>query len=165
MVKEAGLDDIIVTPEFVKQWDNTWDVIVNKQHWNKPFDYYLNTDIYSDGLPQLQEVNVTEINAFKFAGGWFTLISKSLLDKTGIPESFGHYGLEDTYIMACAYTLKQKGHSISQFVLENLIIGENHLYRTNNTIKNYISSKDRKKEFLKIAEANFEKELNIFNKQ
>ena len=165
MVKEAGLDDIIVTPEFVKQWDNTWDVIVNKQHWNKPFDYYLNTDIYSDGLPQLQEVNVTEINAFKFAGGWFTLISKSLLDKTGIPESFGHYGLEDTYVMACAYMLKQKEHSISQFVLENLIIGENHLYRTNDTIKKYIISKDRKKEFLKIAEANFEKELNIFNKQ
>ena len=165
MVKEAGLDDIIVTPEFVKQWDNTWDVIVNKQHWNKPFDYYLNTDIYSDGLPQLQEVNVTEINTFKFAGGWFTLISKSLLDKTGIPESFGHYGLEDTYVMACAYMLKQKGHSISQFVLENLIIGENHLYRTNDTIKKYIVSKDRKKEFLKIAEANFEKELNIFNKQ
>ena len=165
MVKEAGLDDIIVTPEFVKQWDNTWDVIVNKQHWNKPFDYYLNTDIYSDGLPQLQEVNVTEINTFKFAGGWFTLISKSLLDKTGIPESFGHYGLEDTYVMACAYMLKQKGHSISQFVLENLIIGENHLYRTNDTIKKYIVSKDRKKEFLKIAEANFEKELNIFTKQ
>jgi hypothetical protein len=67
--------------------------------------------------------------------------------------------------MACAYMLKQKGHSISQFVLENLIIGENHLYRTNNTIKKYITSKDRKKEFLKIAEANFEKELNIFNKQ
>ncbi len=85
------------------------------------------------------------------------------MDKTGIPESFGHYGLEDTYVMWCCELMRQKGNIVSQFVLENLIVGEIHKNRTNNTIKKFISSKDRKLEFKKIAEDNFEKELNLFN--
>jgi hypothetical protein len=52
---------------------------------------------------------------------------------------------------------------VSQFVLENLIVGEIHKNRTNDTIKKFISSKDRKLEFKKIAELNFQNELNIFN--
>jgi hypothetical protein len=122
----------------------------------------LNTDIYSDGLPQLQEVNVTEINAFKFAGGWFTLISKSLLDKTGIPESFGHYGLEDTYVIECCNILRQKGKDVFQFILENHIIGESYTHRPNETIKKYISSISKKNEFTKIAHENFPIEINKF---
>ena len=35
----------------------------------------------------------------KFAGGWFTCIHKSILDKITVPESFGHYGMEDTFLM------------------------------------------------------------------
>ena len=163
MVKSTGINDFVVTPQFVKQWDNTWDIVANKNYWNKPINYHLNSNIYLDSLPQNEEIEVKEINNFKFAGGWFTLITKSLLDKTGIPESFGHYGLEDTYVMWCCELMRQKGNIVSQFVLENLIVGEIHKNRTNNTMKKFISSKDRKLEFKKIAEDNFEKELNLFN--
>jgi len=162
MAKQSNLENIIVTPEFVKQWDNTWDVVTNKNYLNKPINYHLDSNIYYDSLPQLEEVGVKEIPTFKFAGGWFTLISKSLLNEIGIPESFGHYGLEDTFVMACSSIMKQKGKQVSQFVLENMISGEIRKNRTNNTIKKYILSKDRKEEFKKIAHSNWESEINNF---
>ena len=163
MAKETGLENIIVTPQFVKQWDDTWDVVVNKNFWNKPTNYHFDSNIYVDSLPQLEEIQVKEIPSFKFAGGWFTLISKSLLNEIGIPESFGHYGLEDTFVMACSFMMRQKGKLVSQFILENLIVGENHKNRTNQTIKKYISVKDRKEEFKKIAHSNWETEISLFN--
>ena len=163
MVKVAGLDNIIVSPQFVKQWDNTWDIIANKKYLNYPTNYHLNCNIYEEGLPQLEEINVTQINGFKFAGGWFTLISKDLLNRVGIPESFGHYGLEDTFVMACSYAMAQKGESVSQFILENLVVGENHINRANESIKKYIKSIDRKEEFKQIAHSNWENEINLFN--
>jgi len=163
MIKESGFEDIIVTPEFVKQWDNTWDMVANKNYWNHPLNYHLNANIYKDSIPTFDEIQIKELVGYKFAGGWFTLISKSILDKTGIPESFGHYGLEDTYVMFCCGIMKNNNINVSQFILENLIVGEIHKNRTNNTIKSYLSNRDRKDEFKKIAEANFTNELNLFN--
>jgi hypothetical protein len=162
LAKSNGLNMVVVTPEFVKQWDDTWDVIVNKKYHLASTDYYKTTDIQKDSLLSSDEVNILEIPTFKFAGGWFTLISKAILDKTGVPESFGHYGLEDTFVMYCCQVMKQRGENVSQLVVENLIAGEIHKSRTNHTIKSFISSKDRKDEFRKIAEENFNSELNNF---
>jgi hypothetical protein len=162
MIKEQGLDMFVITPQFVKQWDNTWDVVTNKNYWNEPINYHLNCNIYKEGLPQLEEISVTQINQLKFAGGWFTLISKSLLDRVGIPESFGHYGLEDTFIMACGSLLTQRGENVGQFILENLIVGENHKNRPNESIKKYLSIKNKKEEFKQIAHSNWENEISLF---
>jgi hypothetical protein len=122
----------------------------------------LDANIYYDSLPQLEEIGVKEIPTFKFAGGWFTLISKSLLNEIGIPESFGHYGLEDTYIIECMNIMKSNNDYISQFIVENLVIGESYTQRCNETIKKYIASKNRKDEFTKIAMNNFRNELTNF---
>jgi len=163
IIKEQGLEMFIVTPQFVKQWDNNWDIIVNKNYWNTDINYHLNNDSFRDIYPQEEKTGIAQINQFKFAGGWFTLITKSLLEKIGIPESFGHYGLEDTFIMACSAMLSQKDIPVYQFIMENLICGENKRYRTNDTIRKYITSKDRKEEFRKIAESNWDKEISNFN--
>jgi hypothetical protein len=162
-LKSDNFDMFVITPEFVKQWDNTWDIIVNKNYWNMPLDYYKNNNVFADCLTQFEDVNVKKIETFKFAGGWFTLISKPLLDKVSVPESFGHYGLEDTFIMVCSSFMVNKGIEVNQFIIENLICGENHKNRTNESIKKYISSKDRKEEFRKIAESNWDKEISLFN--
>lgn len=163
-LKENNLTNFVITPEFVKQWDNTWDVVTNKKYWGYPINFHLNADIYNESIPQLEEMALKEIQTFKFAGGWFTLISKDLLNKIGVPESFGHYGLEDTFVMACSMIMKQKGEDVSQFILENLIVGENHKNRANQSIKKYLSIKDRKEEFKKIAHSNWESEINKFIK-
>lgn len=162
MLKEGGIDNFVVTPEFVKQWDNTWDVIVNERFLNKPLNYHESADVYEDTLPEYGEAGVKEIQSIKFAGGWFTCLSGELLKKTGIPESFGHYGLEDTYVTECMNIMKSQNDYISQFVIENLVIGESYTQRPNETIKSFIKSKNRKEEFTKIATDNFRNELKNF---
>lgn len=162
MLKEGGINEFVVTPQFVKQWDNTWDVIVNERFWNHQLDYELIADVYEDTLPEYGEVGVQEIQSHKFAGGWFTCLSGDLLRKTGIPESFGHYGLEDTYVTECMNIMKSKNDYISQFVIQNLVIGESYTQRPNETIKSFIKSKNRKEEFTKIATDNFRNELKNF---
>jgi hypothetical protein len=165
MLKEGGINEFVVTPQFVKQWDNTWDVIVNERFWNHQLDYELIADVYEDTLPEYGEVGVQEIQTHKFAGGWFTCLSGDLLRKTGIPESFGHYGLEDTYVTECMNIMKSKNDYISQFVVQNLVIGESYTQRPNETIKQFIASKNRKAEFTKIANDNFKIELENFYKK
>ena len=162
MLKEGGIDNFVVTPQFVKQWDTTWDVIVNERFLNQPLNYHEGADVYEDTLPEYAEAGVKEIQSIKFAGGWFTCISGDLLRKTGIPESFGHYGLEDTYVTECMNIMKSNNDYISQFVVENLVIAESYTQRPNETIKSFIASKNRKDEFTKIATDNFRNELKNF---
>jgi len=159
----GGTNMFVITPEFVKQWDDTWDVVVNKKYHLSKLNYHLTADIYKESLQDIGEIDIVELPYLKFAGGWFTLITKPLLDRTGIPESFGHYGLEDTFVMFCSQIMRQRGEDVRQFGLQNLVAGEIHKARTNQTIKSFIKSKDRKDEFRKIAEANFNLELNKFN--
>ena len=161
-IKESNIDLFVLTPQFVKQWDNTWDVLVNKAFLNHPIDYELVADVYKDTLPDIGEIEVKPIPTFKFAGGWFTLITKNLLSKTGIPESLGHYGLEDTFVIECCNILRNQGIEVFQFILENHIIGESYTHRPNETIKKYISNISKKEEFTKIAHTNFPIELNKF---
>jgi hypothetical protein len=161
-IKESNVDLFILTPQFVKQWDSTWDIIVNKNFMNKPYDYELVSDVYIDTLPDLEPVSIQQINGIKFAGGWFTLLSADLVREVGIPESIGHYGLEDTFIIECSKIINSSGGNVSQFILENLIIAESYTQRPNETIKQYISSKNKKQEFTKIATDNFKKEINRF---
>jgi hypothetical protein len=161
-IKEENIDLFILTPQFVRQWDTSWDILVNKNFLNHPLYYHELSDVYIDTLPQIDEIQIKQINDIKFAGGWFTLISGKLLREITIPESLGHYGLEDNFVIECSKILKQKGISVPQFILENFIIGESYTHRPNQTIKKYISSINKKDEFTKIAHSNFPIELNKF---
>ena len=128
-IKESNINLFVLTPQFVKQWDNTWDVVVNDRFLSYPIDYELVADVYKDTLPDIGEIEVKPIPNFKFAGGWFTLISKDLLSTTGVPESLGHYGLEDTFVIECCNILRNQGAEVFQFVLENqtLLLTFEHL--------------------------------------
>lgn len=163
---ESGFENVIITPQFVKQWDETWDVLVNENFINHEFDYELIADVYEDTLPNLNDIDIQMIDTFKFAGGWFTLISNSVLKTIRIPESFGHYGLEDTFVIECCKIMKHRGYNINQFIMRNLIIGESYIHRPNETVKKFIHSINRKSEFAKIANDNFLNELKkIYEKQ
>jgi len=156
----------IITPEIVKIWDNTWDCLVNENFLDKPLDYQKTNDPYKDsgvtGDVTVESVinNFPNQPRFKFAGGWMTCISSSLLNKIGVPESFGHYGYEDTFIMWASEKLIQSEQlDIQQFKLKNLVVCENYKYRSNYHYLNNLSAYDKREEFKKIAEANFPKEL------
>ena len=161
-LNKLNLQNIIITPQFVRQWDKTWDVLVNDKFINKPLMYHENNDVFIDILSQNNDIEIEMINDIKFAGGWFTLISKELLIKTDIPDSLGHYGLEDTFIIECSKILNLKEKKVYQFILKNLIIGESYTQRPNETVKKYISNINKKNEFLDIARNNFSNELKKF---
>ena len=145
-----GVKDItysIITPELVRIWDNTWDVLVNKNFINEKVGYQKIADPYEcsglKGDVSLERVeNIKSPQSrFKFAGGWFTCISASLLNKVGVPESFGHYGYEDTFIMVACEKLVRTGEDIQQFKIKNLVVCENYKYRDNHHYLNGISAK------------------------
>ena len=156
---------IILTPELVRIWDNTWDVLVNETFLTKPIGYQKTNDPYKDsgikGQVDLVETYNTRSpqSPFKFAGGWFTCLSGELLKLTDVPESFGHYGYEDTYIMIAAKILKEKGFPIKQYRTKNLVVCENYKYRDNKYISEFISPIDRREEYKKVANDNFQPEL------
>lgn len=156
----------IITPEIVKIWDNTWDCLVNEQFLDKPIGYQKTNDPYKDsgikGEISIQTIQNTIPNQprFKFAGGWFTCISGELLRRIGIPESFGHYGYEDTFVMWASEKITQTtSDEIYQFKIQNLVVCENYKYRNNSHYINNLSVYDRREEFKKIAESNFNLEL------
>ena len=151
----------IITPEIVKVWDNSWDCLVNEKFLNEPTDYQKNNNPFVDcGIKGDISVETVVCNwpnhpTMKFAGGWFTCIHKSILDKITVPESFGHYGMEDTFLMWACEKLKFG----QQYKIKNLVICENYKFRFNQHITNRLASISRKDEFLKIAQSNFPIEL------
>ena len=160
--KDAGARNFIITPQFVRQWDASWDDIVHGEYRFKPLMYHETADIIQDGLYNLGEVSLAPMNTFKFAGGWCTLLSNDLLKSIGIPESFGHYGMEDTFIVEVCKYLQVNRHSSNprQYLLVNHIVGENYKYRTNSHLKGMVVSRNRKEEFRAIATGHFGNELN-----
>lgn len=155
-------DESIITPEIVKVWDNSWDCLVNENFIKEPINYQKTNNPFKDsgikGDISVENVicNWPNHPTMKFAGGWFTCISRKLLDKITVPESFGHYGLEDTFLMYACDKLKIG----TQYKIKNLVICENYLFRDNVYLTNRLASVSKKDEFLKIAQENFQKEYD-----
>jgi hypothetical protein len=153
---------LIITPEITRLWDNTWDVITNINRFNEEANHknYFNRDPYlTTGL--LDEVTLEKINTFKFGGGWFTLLSSKLLEKVIIPDKMGPYYMDDTFIMYCCIEGKNKGFEASQYIVSNEIIIENNKFRYN-PYKNYLSNINKRDEYIKIAQDNFNQSILDF---
>lgn len=150
----------ILTPQISKMWDNSWDCLVNDNFIYDSTEDFKNKDAFITA-DCLGDVSVKPINEFKFGGGWGTLISTPLLRKIDIPDSLGHYGLEDTFLMIGSSFLKQNGVNVTQFILENEVLVEDNKFRFN-PYKKYLNNIDRREEFKIIAHNNFEKELIKF---
>jgi len=158
-VEQSGYTKYVITPEIVRQWDVTWDCLVNEKFINKPIGYQAKNNPYEDAKIGenilLEEMTNTIPNQpyMKFGGGWFAVISRGLLDRVPFPENYGHYGLDDTYLMWGAYVVKDV--NIKQFKLKNVVVCENYFDRIT-TYKGKIQFIDRREEYKKINE-------NLFN--
>jgi hypothetical protein len=160
--KNVDNEYYVISPQTPKLWDGTWDVLVNKFYQNEQYGFEKLINPYSILTQDYGEIILSPINTFKFGGGWFNLISAKLLQLTDIPDSFGPYGIDDTYVMYCCEIMKKKQMNPQQYIIENLVVVENYACRTNPYI-NYLYSIDKKDEYRKQAELNFEKELNNFH--
>jgi hypothetical protein len=165
-IEASGHEKYIITPEIVRYWDTTWDCLVNENFLNKELDYCKTCNPFTEsgikGEVRVEEVSNTIFNQprFKFGAGWFTLISKPLLDRIPLPASMGAYGPDDTFLMWAMEKLKKAGINITQFKLKNCVVCENFKYRNQQEYDALITRIDRKDEFLKIAQKNLVLELH-----
>lgn len=157
-------DYYIISPQLTKLWDSTWDVLCSEDYSFEEYGFERTQDPF-DILNDISGImfgpTLLPIPVFKFGGGWFNMISAKLLWKTDIPDSFGPYGIDDTYVMHCCELMKQKGISVQQYVLENLIVAENYKFR-DNPYEDYLQIIDRKSQYRNIAETNMGLELRKF---
>jgi len=152
----------ILTPQVVRLWDDTWDVIVNDRYLMKPFGQgYKEEDPFAAVLSTVDEVGIRRVPFFKFGGGWFNLLSTKLLKLVDVPDSFGPYGVDDTFVMMCSSEMTKKGYKVLQYVVTELIVAENIKYRCNPYI-NFLSLINKQDEFRKIAEDNLPREVQNF---
>ncbi len=159
--KHIKEDYYIISPQTPKLWDSTWDVLVNDIYLTQPYGFEKTIDPYSVLTTDYGDVSLSPIDEFKFGGGWFNLISTKLLKLTDIPDSFGSYGIDDTYVMCCCNIMKQKQLKPQQYIMNNLVVAENYKYRYNSYYQ-YLKIIDKKDEFRVKAENNFQNELNKF---
>jgi hypothetical protein len=143
---KSKYENYIITPEYVKMWDNTWDVLVNnsfKGKSNDPF-YVLTNDPIEDSSSLYGDIVLEplEHGVFKFGGGWFTLFSKKLLDSIEFPKDIKGYGAIDTIIMEFCKLLP----NTIQYKVKNLVICEDRKYLGKSSYSSYISNIDRKEE-------------------
>ena len=171
-LNQSEYSKFVITPEIVRIWDETWDCLVNDNFINKSLGYqklhnpHEDTKINPDLEPTLVEVhnNIPGQPYMKFGGGWFAVVSKELMKSIPFPDNYGHYGLDDTYLMWGAHILQDS--SIKQFKIKNVIVSENYFDRKT-TYKNLIQFIDRREEYKKINENLFQIGLNnlITNKK
>lgn len=163
---DPNIDKYVISPECVKIWDTTWDCLVNENFLNKEVGYCRINNPFQDsgeiGDVSLETVlnNVPNQPRMKFGGGWFNCLSKPLLDRVPLPESMGHYGPDDTFIMWASEKLNQSGEQIYQFKLKNYIVCENYIYRDRTHYDKLIKRIDRKEEFRNQANTSFETEIS-----
>jgi hypothetical protein len=168
-IEEGNWTKYFITPEIVKYWDTTWDCLVNENFIDKPLDYCKTNNPFEDagqyGDVGIETVynNVPGQPITKFGAGWFTLLSKELLDRIPLPESMGAYGPDDTFLMWGIQKLNETGESIYQFKLKNQVVCENYIYRNRKHYDSILKRIDRKEEFKQIAHSNFQQELNKIN--
>lgn len=155
IILEASLNaktqtpNYIITPEYVKMWDGSWDIITNDHFKSKPNDpfYVLVNDPIDDSFPTYGNIEVEPLvynnqRVFKFGGGWFTLFSKHLLDSIEFPRDIKGYGAIDTFIMTyCNYV-----QDAIQYKVKNLIICEDRKYLGKTAYSSYIKNIDRRHE-------------------
>ena len=164
----------IINPQILKLWDASWDVISNDRWLDYGFDSFIwkSYDHYAldkECFDYLDEVNIKPIPTIKFGGGLFTTFSSNLLKLVDIPDTFPGYGLDDTFVATCCQHMLQQKYDIQQYVIENIITMENKKYKFENPYVKMLSDNTlgdggnvMKKEFLKVAEANFNDECQKF---
>lgn len=162
---DNGYPNVIITPQLVRQWDSSWDELVHNQFKRHPLMYHESADIISDVLYPYGDIGMHSLPTFKFAGGWCTLLSNTLLRYIGIPQELGHYGLEDTFVTSACTLLNNHPIAPKQFMVTNLLVGENYINRTHNPYKPLLHTIDMKETFRAIAHQNFGPVLQRFQQR
>ena len=134
----------IITPECVKLWDNTWDVLTNDYFQDKSYGYERQNDPIIDTFNVYGDISLESTGTFKFGGSWFTLYSKELLDYIDFPLGIEGYSPIDTIIMEFC----KRTPEVTQYKIKNLIIGEDYKHIDRTLYNQYVKTIDRRQDEL-----------------
>jgi hypothetical protein len=123
-IKQISEKNYIITPELIRYWDSSWDIITNKKYLKEPHNHRDYFDMYSINqvAQELDSPYIEKISSIKFGGGWFTCISHDLLQAATVPDFIGPYGPDDTWLTA--FSLNYKSANASQYVMRNVVVTE-----------------------------------------
>jgi len=130
-INEIDSKYYIITPQLFQLWDSSWDIISHPSYRNIPRE----NKQWLQNPYQVFEHDPTDIKLLttpfiKFGGGWFNVFSKNLLELIDVPDSLGHYGLDDTFVSEASNILREKNYDIQQYVLNDVIVKEDRVYRS-----------------------------------
>lgn len=146
----------IITPSLVKLWDNTWDTLVNPNFLNKPLNYNKTNNSIVDVNQDYGDITLTPLQQFKWAGGWFTLLSRELIEFLKIPNDIKGFCPIDTAIMyGCSLF-----PDITQYKIDNLIVCEDIKITPRNLYNEYISFTGKNKDYYNSG---YQKLIQHFN--
>lgn len=148
----------IITPECVKLWDNTWDVLVNDNFQDKSYGYERQNDPIIDTAILYGDVSLESMREFKFGGSWFTLYSKELLDYINFPLGIEGYSPIDTIIMEFCKRIP----NVTQYKIKNLVVGEDYKHINRTSYSQYVKTIDRRKD--ELFQISWEKMVNHLRK-
>ena len=155
-------DYYIITPQIYQLWDSSWDIISHPEYRNTPRDQKLwLQDPYLMFNHQSTDVKLSALPYLKFDGGWMTVYTKKLLQLVDIPDSLGHYGLDDTFVSTCSNILAQKGYNVKQYLIEDLIVMEDRVYRSEG-MKPFIKLQDLQNDMRDNSHVYFQQEIEKF---
>jgi hypothetical protein len=133
----------IITPELIRYWDNSWDIITNKKYLREPHNHRDYFDMYSVNqvAQELDAPYIEKIPSIKFGGGWFTCISHDLLQLSTVPDFIGPYGPDDTWLTT--FALNHRPSKSCQYVMRNIVVTEiGKKYIVDNHYKKYLKLND-----------------------
>ena len=142
----------VLNSQLLRLWDESWNMISNERYipmgydskiWLKYDPFQLDSEVFT----YASNINIKQLNGFKFGGGWFNVFSSNLLKLIDIPDSLSSYGLDDTFVEEGCRMMQQKGYDIKQYILDNMLVCENRKYRDLNPYVNFITDKTNSDEF------------------
>lgn len=153
----------IISPQSTMLWDASWNVLVNENYLNVKHEDLHSMDPFEVFVKDYGEVEVLPINTFKMGGGWFNMLSSNLLSYTDIPDSFGPYGLDDTFVIDACKIMKNCGMDVQQYIMKNLVVTQSYVYELHHIYLNHISFNiNKKQEFASNAAKSYQQEINKF---
>ena len=160
----------ILSPQLPKLWEPSWDVLVNDNYINKKFEdstcEKYTTDQFEIFTRDYGDIALVPIDTFKMGGGWFNMISSNLLAYTDIPDSFGPYGLDDTFVVDACKIMKSAGMDVQQYVLKNLVVTQSYQYELHRVYLDHISFNIKQKQiFAANAQQYYGQEITTFQKK
>lgn len=137
----------VITPECIKLWDNSWDVLVNDNFITEAYGYEKKNDPIIDTIITYGDISLEPLQTYKWGGAWFTLYSKKLLDYIQFPKDIEGYSPIDTFIMECCKHIP----NTTQYKIKNLVVAEDYKYIDRTLYSKYLKSINRKQDLFQIG--------------